>query len=78
VQVGATGAIRRHAIREHIRLDPDEYAAHGGAFPSTVSGAGVAAPPDHDVVARASQCQHVELLAVQPSGSPHEIARTAI
>lgn len=39
--VGARFRARGTTFEESARLDPDEYAAHGGSFPITVEGVGV-------------------------------------
>lgn len=39
--VGLRSAAKGRTFEESSRLDPDTYAAHGGAFPITVSGVGV-------------------------------------
>jgi len=39
--VGARFRAKGSTFEESSRLDPDEYAAHGGSFPITVEGVGV-------------------------------------
>ncbi|MFI9171499.1 heme-degrading domain-containing protein [Streptomyces lincolnensis] len=39
--VGARFRAKGSSFEESSRLDPDEYAAHGGSFPITVEGVGV-------------------------------------
>lgn len=41
LHVGEAARQAGTTFEEQMRLDPDEYAAHGGAFPVTVSGVGV-------------------------------------
>ncbi len=39
--VGLRATVKGRTFEESSRLDPDTYAAHGGAFPITVAGVGV-------------------------------------
>ncbi|HEY4332633.1 MAG TPA: heme-degrading domain-containing protein [Ilumatobacteraceae bacterium] len=41
LHVGAQARAAGSTFEERSRLDPDEYAAHGGSFPITVRGVGV-------------------------------------
>ena len=41
MHVGALARAAGKTFEERSRLDPDEYAAHGGSFPITVRGVGI-------------------------------------
>lgn len=41
LRVGEEARVKGRTFEEQMRLPPDEYAAHGGAFPLTIAGVGV-------------------------------------